>query len=96
MPLISTVPSPRGERRRAVVDPARHAVGADQAVLDVAFTARAQGPVERIVGRAVLGVDGGVPVDHAGVGLGAAEQAVGAGALEDLLQRARRHGRGAR
>ena len=72
--------------RGAVVDPARDPVRADQAVLDVALLAGGERGVERVVCGAVVRVQRGVPVLHLGVGLGAAEQAVGAGTLEELLE----------
>ena len=72
-------------RRGAIVDPARHAVGADQAVLDVALAPGAELAVEGLVGRTIVGVDRGVPVDHLGIRLGAAEQAVRPRPLEHLL-----------
>ena len=68
-----------------VVDPARDAVVAAQAVLDVGVAAFGQRRLERGDRGQVVGVDRGVPVLHPAVGIGAAEQAVRARALEELL-----------
>ena len=72
----------------AVVHPAGDAVGAAEAVLDLGVDARRERRVEGVVLRAVVGMDGGVPVLHLGVRLGAAQQPVGARTLEELLQAA--------
>ena len=72
----------------AVVHPARDPVGADQPVLDVALLPFGERVVEGVVRGAVLGVQGRVPVLHLRVGRGAAQQAVGAGSLEQLLEAA--------
>ena len=69
----------------AVVDPAGDPVGPDQAVRDLRVLAPSQRPVEGVVRGPIVGVHGGVPVGHLGVGLGTAEQPVAAGALEQLL-----------
>ncbi len=75
-------------RLRAVVDPARDPVGTAQPVLDVGLAPGAELEVEGVIGLAVVGMDRRVPVDHVGIGLGPAQQAVGARALEELLQAA--------
>ena len=72
--------------------PARDPVGADEAVHDLCVLAPAERLVERVVVAAVIRMHGRVPVDHVRVGLGAAEQPVSAGALEELLERAVREG----
>ena len=73
-----------GPRRGAVVDPARDPVRAPQPVLNLAALAADQSRVEVVVGAAILGMDRRLPVLHLGVGLGAAEEAIGARALEQL------------
>ena len=75
-------------RLRAVVDPARDPVGTAQPVLDVGLAPGAELEVEGVIGLAVVGMDRRVPVDHVGIGLGPAQQPVGARALEELLQAA--------
>ena len=76
----------------AVVHPARDPVGADQAVLDVRVLARRERGVVGVVHGPVLGVDGRFPVLHLGVRDGAAEQPIGARALEELLEAPVREG----
>jgi hypothetical protein len=83
--LDPAVVAPAGDG--AIADPARDAVGALQAVLDLGGLAAAQAVVERDVGGAVVRMDRRVPVGHLRVGLRAAQQALRARALEDLADR---------
>jgi hypothetical protein len=84
IPLTSTVPSARA-RAGAVVHPAGDPVRTAEPVFDIGRLATGQRQVERVVGRAVVGMDGRLPVGHLRVGLRAAEQAVAARALEELF-----------
>jgi hypothetical protein len=84
--LDGAVGQPPG--RGPIVHPARDAVGSAQAVLDVGVAAGGQRAVERVIGRAVVRMQGRLPVLHLGVGHRAAEQPVGPGPLEQLLDAA--------
>ena len=84
--LERAVRQPAGAR--AVVHPARDAVRAGEAVLDVGVLAGGQRAVELVVGGAVGRVERGLPVLHLGIGHRAAEQPVRARALEELLDAA--------
>jgi hypothetical protein len=72
-------------RRRAVMDPAGDAVEPPQAVLDVGVLRADQRRVEGGDRVDVLRMDRGGPVLHRPVGVGPAEQAIGARPLVELL-----------
>ena len=76
----------------SIVHPARDPVGADEAVLGVRVLAHRDRGVVRVVHGSILGMDGRLPVHHLGIRLGAAEQAVGSGPLEELLEAPVREG----
>ena len=87
MPLISTVPS---SRRRVAARSWTQRVTPSAPIRRYSTSPSlpsASARVERVVGGAVVRVHGRVPVRHLGVGLRAAEQAVGPGSLEQLLHR---------
>ena len=89
MPLISTdaVGQPAGVAARSCTQRVMPSAPIRRYSTSALLAAGERG-VERVVGGPVVGVDGGVPVLHLGVGLGAAEQPVGAGPLEQLLDAA--------
>ena len=72
----------------AVVHPAGDAVRAGQAVLGIGVRPGGERLDHRVVAAAVGRMDRGIPVLHLGVGDRAAEQPVGARALEQLAEAA--------